>query len=299
MIRSGTLPQGIPSINAYKNLLKTDFFREMESFSNAFLEAHSKALKDYSRRWVADPFHQWSRQWEYPFAYSYIQHFMTAKERDEVRILDGGSGCTFFPYYLSNRYPNCQISCCDNDSSLIPVFTEINKTRERVEFALQDLADLGYEDNFFDIVYCISVLEHTKKANEIIKQSKRVLKPKGIFILTFDISLDSENQISSQNQISGATALNLLSMINNGFTRIRGSSNDRKSVNVQKQGILTTELARKFGEELLPWRITCTSLLSQLRRLHIPKKPFFNLTVFCGAWHARQFITAHGIRNPK
>ena len=56
-----TLPQGIPKIDDYKKLLKTDLFLEMESFSNTFLKTHAKALKNY--RVVTDPFHQWSRQW--------------------------------------------------------------------------------------------------------------------------------------------------------------------------------------------------------------------------------------------
>jgi ubiquinone/menaquinone biosynthesis C-methylase UbiE len=274
----GILPQGVPSTNVYKNLLKASFFREMESFSNVFLSANSKKLKGYSSHWVADPFHQWSRQWEYPFTYSHIQGFPPVQRKEEVRILDAGSGCTFFPYYLSHKLPNCHVFCCDKDSILATVFAGIDKKNERVEFKTQNLGELDYEDFFFDIIYCISVLEHSKEINETIKQFKRVLKPRGLMILTFDISLDNNTEIPSE------TAQDLLNMIDRTFVRVVGSSTQTISQSIHEPEILSTEFAKKLDEGLLPWRTTLGSMLSQLRKLRIPKKPFFNLTVFCGAW---------------
>ena len=277
---STVLPIGIPLVKQYKNLLKTDLFLEMESFSSTFLENHWKTLKNYRRRWVADPFHQWSRQWEYPFVYSYIQQYVISNNNyihagDKIRILDAGSGCTFFPYYLSYKIPNCKVYCCDNDPSLSPLFIDINKKMNmEVEFNVYDLEKLRYKDNIFDIIYCISVLEHTCNYVDIIKQFKCVLNPHGLLIVTFDIAVDNKTTID--------WAQGLLSELDNKF---RATINSCKySSETFKSLTLTTEFARTFDKKLLPWKLTWASFAGQLLKLKRPKIPFHNLTIFCGVW---------------
>jgi ubiquinone/menaquinone biosynthesis C-methylase UbiE len=49
-----------------------------------------------------------------------------------------------------------------------------------------DFADLPYEDNFFDAVFCFGALVHTLKFNEVFNEFNRVLKPEGILIIDFD-----------------------------------------------------------------------------------------------------------------
>lgn len=111
------LPQGVPEIDDYASLIRKLFFLEVESFSSTFLKTHAKALENY--RVCADPFHQWSRQWEYSFTYSYIQEYFSDKlHTDGIQILDAGSGCTFFAYYLICKLSKCKAYCCDYDSSL-------------------------------------------------------------------------------------------------------------------------------------------------------------------------------------
>lgn len=64
------LPSGIPEINQYGNLVQTSVFREIEAFSDAFLVRNQSHLAEYARKWVSDPLQNWSRQWEYPYAFS-------------------------------------------------------------------------------------------------------------------------------------------------------------------------------------------------------------------------------------
>jgi ubiquinone/menaquinone biosynthesis C-methylase UbiE len=279
---SKVLPIGIPLVRDYKNLLKTDLFLEMESFSNTFLENHWKTLKYYRHRWVSDPFHQWSRQWEYPFAYSYIQQHIISSSNfthyDEIRILDAGSGCTFFPYYLVYKHPNSRVYCCDYDHSLAPIFKEINKKMNaNVRFNTYNIANLGYEDNFFDIIYCISVLEHTPNyVNNIIKEFKRVLNQNGLLIVTFDIALDNKTEIN--------WASRLLSELDNELSAINSDNSCKVLFRDIKSDILTTEFIRTFDKNLLPWKLTWASFVGQLLKLKRPKIPFRNLTIFCGVW---------------
>jgi SAM-dependent methyltransferase len=280
---SHTLPLGIPSVIDYKRLLKTDLFLEMSSYSNVFLRSHAKALKKY--RWVADPLHQWSRQWEYPFTYSHIRQFISVNKfmhtNNEVRILDAGSGCTFFPYYLNHKYPHCKVYCCDYDSSLSSIFYEINKRQKaNVKFDVYDLTKMKYEDNFFNIIYCISVLEHACNYVDIVKQFRRVLNPHGLLIVTFDIALDNKATID--------WAQGLLSELDNEFATTGSNTCKVLFAGVQKPNILTTEFAKAFDKKLLPWKLTWSSFAGQLLKLKCPKTPFHNLTVFCGVWKGRQ-----------
>jgi len=277
------LPQGFPSVTDYKRLVRTSLFLEMESFSNTFVRTQAKALR--SCRWILDPFHQWSRQWEYPFAYSYIHRFLSrsnlARVSREIRILDAGSGCTFFPYYLTHRHPDCIIYCCDCDSSLASIFNEIGtETNANVKFDIYDLGSMGYEDESFELLYCISVLEHTSNCRDIIEEFHRVLKRNGLLVMTFDVSLDGKTEIPLH------VAKDLLETLAGSFSS-ETPSPSRILMDLKNSDILTTKYVKTLDKRLLPWRSTLRSLLHQLRRFELPREPFFNLTVFCGVWQKK------------
>jgi ubiquinone/menaquinone biosynthesis C-methylase UbiE len=250
----------------------------MESFSNAFVAKYVKAMKKYRDKWTEDSLHLWSRQWEYPFVFSYIQELVNKHEK-KARILDAGSGCTFFPYYLTQKFSECTVNCCDNDPSLTSTFEEINKILKGVDFSVSDLSSLGFEEKTFDIVYCISVLEHTENPKKIIDEFRRVLTTDGLLILTFDVSLDNRSQISVE-EASG-----LLDALGKVFQSTQSSAVSRFSSDVGKKDILTTSFVRESGhKELLPWRITRASIHNRLVSLNFFKRPFSKLTVFCSVW---------------
>ena len=43
----------------------------------------------------------------------------------------------------------------------------------------QDMADLNYSDNWFDIVYCTNALDHSKDPHKALKEMVRICKPGG------------------------------------------------------------------------------------------------------------------------
>jgi len=269
---SSVLPQGIPFIKDYLNLLKTDLFLEIESFSNFFIK------ENQCRH---DPCHQWSRRWEYPFAYSYIRHYIASnselkKPNDKFEILDAGSGFTFFPYYVGFKHANSNMHACDRDRSLVRLLGKANmKSQRYVDFKIYDLTNLGYNDNFFDIVYCLSVLEHISKHEKILEQFKRVLKPNGLLILTLDVSL--EEQEKSTGEVQG-----LLNLLNSKF---KAADTSLQTLNIGSESeILSTKFAKDFDQNSLPWALTWSSFLTSLIKLRIPRKSFLFLTVFCGVW---------------
>lgn len=191
------LAPGITKQSDYLRLLKNNIFIQIEQFSNDFIRINKKKLKKYHL--IKDPLHTIFRQWEYPFCYSYIEEHLKHVRCDEkikqrAVILDAGSGCTFFPYYLCRKFPNARVYCCDADAHLDSFFYDINMNMN-VDFKACDIRNLDYERNFFDVIYCISVLEHTSNHKQIIREFKRVLKTNGLLVITFDISLDGRKSI--------------------------------------------------------------------------------------------------------
>ena len=163
----------------------------------------------------------WSRKYEYEWAKNFV-------EQNDV-VLDAASG-VFHPlkFYLANTCK--EVYACDLDESIevenlaqidkkildensinyeqLGKITEILSTK-KIHNKRCSITKLPYEDNKFDKIFCISVLEHlddrfNKKYNrfkplipfmkfinpkdlfEAMKEFKRVLKEDGTIILTFD-----------------------------------------------------------------------------------------------------------------
>ncbi len=237
---------GVPKESQYRSLLESTGFKDLETFSSQFLSVHKNALEDYAKKWVADPLHQWSRQWEYPFVFTRIQPVVEAREA--ARILDAGSGVTFFPYYIKSKYSSAELHCNDYDGSLDEIFRKINSNSEHsVEFSCSDVRDLPYEDGSFDAVFCVSVLEHTDDYDDIIQEFHRILRPEGKLIVTLDVSLDGTRHISLEK------GKHLLQSLVARFRDDENCSVDLGS-HVSPPDIFTTLTAESIDPALLPWK---------------------------------------------
>jgi len=272
------IDQGIPTIDSYRELLKSNLFRSMETFSSQFLKKNKIALQEYRRKWVADPLHQWSRQYEYPFVYFHVRDYINNQQKSDLKILDAGSGVTFFPYYLCSNSPKIKVYCCDYDLTHGQIFDNINKNLNLPNnFFPADIRRLPFGTSTFDIVYCISVLEHTDDYDIIIQEFKRILKPNGLFIVTFDISIDGIDDIPREKAIELIESLEKHFFCTNGFN----SKQDLDLIDSEK--ILTTRYIRELDKNLLPWKYSCSNALKDLLRFRAPKRFFTNLTCFCQA----------------
>ncbi|WP_158269259.1 bifunctional 2-polyprenyl-6-hydroxyphenol methylase/3-demethylubiquinol 3-O-methyltransferase UbiG [Saccharospirillum sp. MSK14-1] len=236
---------GIPSARDYTEALSSKQFLELQAYSGKFLQENESALKDYISRWVGDPLHQWSRQWEYPFVYSNVSK--KVEDNGNSLILDAGSGVTFFSFFLNAKFKSADVYCCDYDQKLSAVYDEINNRQDsKVNFTASDLRCLPYEKDQFDLIYCISVLEHTDNFESIIDEFYRVIKPGGELVVTFDVSLDGSREIDIDKSIN---LLNALAkrfsldghILNNLDSRFLDSNN------------FTTLTARDINPRLLPW----------------------------------------------
>jgi len=268
------LPSGIPSEQSYRSLIESDMFKNMESFSDSFLSENNQFLDGYIWKWVKDPLHQWSRQWEYPFVLSRVESII--KKTNTVRILDAGSGITFFPYYIKSLNPLIDVHCVDIDEKLKNNYDRINTNgKTGVKFSSANLKKTPFENEWFDIVYCISVLEHTNDYGEIIDEFYRILRPDGRLVITFDVSLDGTRHIS----IDKGTIL--LKSLAEKFI-FEGDMLPNLSLYENIPDIFTTHTAKSINTSLLPWRLPY--FVYQLRSLTTGKRivtwpPL--LTVFC------------------
>lgn len=243
-----TLPCGIPPVAEYSRLLKSQKFAEIEDYSNRFLVRHHDILEPYAKKWVPDPLHQWSRQWEYPFVLDQLSDYCQITGTEQIRVLDAGSGLTFFPYMLTKLFKEAVVNCCDYDPELEAAHKGIAGVEKQASmFKHSALDKTSYADDTFDFIYCISVMEHTDNYRDIVTEFRRIIKPGGRLIVTFDISIDGMGDISPPRAKELCAELgarfNSVSPVETNF-----------DTQIQRQDIVTTLYAASLSLELLPWK---------------------------------------------
>jgi SAM-dependent methyltransferase len=277
MARPMTLPPGIPAIADYLRLPESPDVREMEAYSERFLATNRRHLRAY--RWAADPMRQWSRRWEYPFVFERLKGRLAIRgggATDGPMVLDAGSGITFFPYFLASK--GLRVHCCDADRSLERLFARVNASMGvDVPFSARGLADLAHADASLDAVCCVSVLEHCADRRAILAEFARVLRPGGLLVLTFDVSLDGRWEIPLPQ------ARDLLEALGERFAPEGGRAPASLLEVAREDEILTTRFAQRHDPRSLPWGVL--SDLKSLATLRRPRRPHKLLT--CCALAAR------------
>src|SRR5262245_44409686 len=237
----------VPTIGDYRKAIGSEIYADMERYSDLFLRCNGQHLIDYAKKWVSDPLHQWSRQWEYVYTFLEVAEG-EAKSTPPKQVLDAGAGLTFFPYYVKNRLNVLRMECCDYDRSLDAVYRKVNNNWEdRVTFSNEDLKHITYDSQAFDVIYCISVLEHTDDYSKIVNEFYRDIKPGGRLIVTFDISLDGGGDISIERAHELAEVLLEVFDLDKSEAKQLASS-------LSSADILTTAYAAEMKAELIPWK---------------------------------------------
>ncbi len=125
-----------------------------------------------------------SKRWEYPWALE------RAELAPDDRILDAGCGASVFPPYLARQ--GYRTEALDLVEPGPP-----GGGRLGVGYVRGDLERLPFSDGSFDVVFCISVLEHL--AEEAMKgalgELARVLRPGGRLLLTTDFYADADAEL--------------------------------------------------------------------------------------------------------
>ena len=152
-------------------------------------------------QWPTDPLHTWSRVWEYPYVYHHLEKWRKSLPGDHTPVVvDFGSGVTFFPFSVARL--NCHVICTDIDRACQESFPSavchISAAPGKVEFRLSLPDRLPLDDCSVDCLYCISVIEHIPGFEQSLAEVARVLKPGGLFVVTFDLDLRGDHQIGQK-----------------------------------------------------------------------------------------------------
>lgn len=94
------------------------------------------------------------------------------------KILDVGCGIGYLLKAIRKKNEECELNGIDFNINVKSL--SISNCKIKIE----DVKKLSFENNYFDIVYALDVLEHIKEVEMAIKEIKRVLKPNGKLIIT-------------------------------------------------------------------------------------------------------------------
>ena len=134
----------------------------LESSQRDFL-IHEQEFRSPAYKWPRNALNNWSRVWEYPYVYFHLQSILEASGAHRVsRVVDFGSGVTFFPFAIARL--GYHVICSDIDpgcsSDLERAASVVPHSPGRVEFRHIDGTQLPLEDAEVDAIYSISVIEH-------------------------------------------------------------------------------------------------------------------------------------------
>jgi len=120
--------------------------------------------------------YDWSRQWEYPWVLQNVPF----KKKDIV--LDAGGGTCHFPSLVARRVEKVIVGDIYRERIFKP-------EASNVEFLTLNVLNFK-TDKKYDIVLCLSVLEHVDNYFEAIKNLTESVKKDGYLVITLDLFLD-------------------------------------------------------------------------------------------------------------
>ncbi len=111
-----------------------------------------------------------SKRWEYPWAMD------RARLAPNSEVLDAGCGASIFPVYLAKL--GHRVTALD-----LNIPHGLNQTHDvDVNYCKGELTELPFDDESFDAIFCISVIEHLghEGAPAALAEMRRVLKPEAL-----------------------------------------------------------------------------------------------------------------------
>lgn len=145
--------------------------------------------------------------------YSFMLHNCKNLLKPGVKTLDAGCGITPIARFFASQ--GCEAYGIDSNENAINYLQNPHSLLydPNVHLTTQDLTALKFEDNMFDLVTNISVLEHLDRvsASNAISEMLRVLRPGGMLILTVDFTgREKTRRLKSRLKLQFEAGLRLL-----------------------------------------------------------------------------------------
>jgi len=182
MPRRKTSNVSMLTVERYEKTRQMPQYEELEKYSQSFVENTREIMADYE--WSKDPFHAWSRGFEYTYVWNEISR--RARQRSAY-IADLGGGVTFFPFFLNSKGHNVDVY--DLNTHYLKKYHQISGLlKETVRFYPRSL-DFMDKTRLYDYLACISVIEHIPISQypDIVRGIFNMLRPGGAFFFTLDL----------------------------------------------------------------------------------------------------------------
>lgn len=177
---------------------------EFEPIQAEFLELYSNDIPYiYKNKWPIDKLHWWSRPEEYRFILSRLLSHSLGNS--DINILEFGPGCSFIPFYLDKKAGLRKLFIQEIDNSVITFWRNFS---DKTKINITEHQNSEFKENFYDIIYSVSVIEHVEDPVDSIINLIKQLKSGGSLILTLDIDLSGKSKYGlSEDQLKKVMSL--------------------------------------------------------------------------------------------
>lgn len=134
-------------------------------------------VPEHYRRRIKQLLHEYNRPFAGPY---YFARLLRGKSTAKIADLGAGPVCT-----LGNIWGGTNISIIASDMRADAYLKLIKGEKATLLTPLeyQDMENLTYEDESFDVVHCVNALDHTPDAQAALAQMKRICKVGGYIYL--------------------------------------------------------------------------------------------------------------------
>lgn len=152
------------------------------------------------------------KYWEYPWALGSL------RIEPGMSVLDAGCGRSPVQYLLADLAVKVSGVDAFEDVAWHGIDRRLARRFGRaIDYRKEDIDHMSFADNTFDRVMCLSVLEHCRKSHakdekmaaqtaddrqlhhDIISELLRVLKPRGLLVITVDFNIPRDNCLPASN----------------------------------------------------------------------------------------------------
>ena len=184
-----------------------------------------------------------SKQWDYLYALRALGE-ADIGEDDRLKIADLGGGRGALAPYLAHQGHDVEVFDVDylwdhqGDASIEMKYRRwAREVGYRARFG--SLYNVPAKSSQFDIVTCISVVEHVPHKEYVLKEAFRILKPGGLLILTFDFATAPERFEDGMRReiFSPARVADSLSRLGIPFTPIDSHMVEESAARIQSDGV--------------------------------------------------------------
>ncbi|MCG8326526.1 MAG: class I SAM-dependent methyltransferase [Chitinophagales bacterium] len=110
-----------------------------------------------------------------------------AKEQKFEKALNLGTGEGDYDQMIVRHCSH--LTSCDINEADIAYAKQLNAGVKNLDYQVEDALNLSFEDNTFDLIISVDVIEHVGQPERMVEEICRVLRPGGIAMVTFP-SLD-------------------------------------------------------------------------------------------------------------